>query len=42
MEFAALASFAILFLAWLIAPDIPRAVAAPEPQVIEATEPIAA
>jgi hypothetical protein len=42
MEFAALASFAILFLAWLIAPDVPRAITAPEPQVIEATEPLPA
>jgi hypothetical protein len=31
MEFAALASFAILFVAWLIAPDHPRATVAEAP-----------
>jgi hypothetical protein len=41
MELAALASFAILFCAWLIAPDRPRAVASAELLSLEA-EPVTA
>ncbi len=33
MEFAALASFAILFVAWLVAPDGPRAGAEPPARI---------
>lgn len=33
MEFAALASFAVLFVAWLVAPDGPRAVAEPPARI---------
>ena len=41
MEFAALASFAILFIAWLVAPDRPRATATAE-FVPQEAEPVAA
>ena len=43
MDIAALASFAILLVAWIVAPDRPRptVVARPEPEVAE-TQPLAA
>lgn len=41
MEFAALASFAILFVAWLVAPDGPRPTVGVERSGLE-PEPVAA
>ena len=42
MEFAALASFAILLVAWIVAPDAPRMPDVKEVPAPEAAEPIAA
>ena len=42
MEFAALASFAILLMAWIVAPDAPRRPVVKEIPAPEVAEPIAA
>jgi len=42
MELAALASFAVLFCAWLVAPDRPRAVHTPMPPEVAEPMPIVA